>query len=201
MNRFIGFTAIGLVAAVATTSRADYAYTTAIVPPSQAFGATSVAGFFASSGTNLVGNQNIALAVVTDTTATPVQTTDMGIVNYKITLNLIQTAPDTPGMGSIVLTGFLTFTRSDTKGELSTNTVTNITGPLTIGNQTYALSGISYAAPTVNAPPGSNSAGTIGGYLTVTPVPEPASVAMLGVGGLLLVAPRLRRLVRRIARS
>ncbi len=201
MNRFIGFMAIGLVAFAATSSRADYSYSTAVVPSAKPFGSGSSANFSPSSGTGLAGNQNIALSTVTDITTTMPPATDTGIVPYAIKLNLVQTLPDTPGMGSIIITGFLTFTRSDTKGEISKNTVTNISMPAVIGGLVYTLSDITYSPPTVNAPPGTGGAGSIGGLITVTPVPEPASVAMLGVGGLLLVAPRLRRLVRRIARS
>ncbi len=49
--------------------------------------------------------------------------------------------------------------------------------------------------------PTASGAGSFNMQLNITPVPEPASMAMLGVGGLLLVAPRLRRLVRRIGQS
>ncbi len=201
MNRFISFTAIGLVAAIATSSRADYSYSTAVVPSSKPFGSSSAVNFAPSMGTALAGDQNIALSTVTDFTTALPTATDMGVVPYAIKLTLVQSAPDTPGSGSIILTGFLTFLRSDIKGEISKNTVTNISGPLTIGNLVYSLTNITYSPPTVNAPPGTGGAGSIGGFLTVTPVPEPASVAMLGVGGLFLMAPRLRRLVRRIARS
>jgi hypothetical protein len=201
--------AIGLIASIATPSRGDYAYVTSIVPTSQAFGSTSVVSFGAvmggtPPGAGLTGTQNIALAAVTDSTSTTAPPTDHGVVGYTITIHLSAPASSYPTVaGTLTVVGSLDFIRSDSGGEVSFNSVNTGASTLTrtIGGETYTLTAFSYSAPTVNAVPGTPGAGSIGATISVTAVPEPASVAMLGVGGLLLVAPRLRRLVRRIARS
>ncbi|WP_435018785.1 PEP-CTERM sorting domain-containing protein [Tundrisphaera sp. TA3] len=93
----------------------------------------------------------------------------------------------TPGSLSGTLTG--TFT---VNGALSsfTGTVTNLTGaaPLSIGT-------ISYAPPSAGSQAGSVTAGNISFAISPNVVPEPASIAMvgLGLGTLGLVTARRRR--------
>ena len=54
---------------------------------------------------------------------------------------------------------------------------------------TYVISANSFVSPATNA-------GAFGGDVTLTPVPEPTTFALMGVGGLLLAAPYLRRKAR-----
>ncbi len=76
---------------------------------------------------------------------------------------------------------------------------TEIGGTLTGSTNDFTYTFI----PALNnvALPTASGAGSFNMFLQITPVPEPASMALVGVGGLLLVAPRLRRLVRRIGQS
>lgn len=122
----------------------------------------------------------------------------------------------TPGA---VDTGMFSFTmavsvtnNSDTKTfTLTSNTASlNLTG----GNTNYTVNagalappsqtigGLLFSATNPQGLSGSfNSLNTGGVSLVITAVPEPSTLALLGVGGLLVVAPRLRRAVRRLGAS
>jgi hypothetical protein len=194
---------------LAAPSRADFSYTTTIAPVSQTFGTASTVQFGpVTSAPGLQGSQNVNLANVADLTTradpgvpnpTPAQT-DTGSVPYTITVNLTQVPGvngDTAGTGALSVAGTLTFTRSDMGGEISTNSVTSGTTTATIGNETYTINpaSVTYAAPTVNAPLNGTGQGNISAILLVSraSVPEPASVALMGLGGLGLLAAFRRK--------
>ena len=190
---------------MAGQAMADFTYSTATTPTSQAFGTASTAQFGpTASASTLSGNQGISLlTIAVQTTAT--SPTDTGSVNFSDVITINQTAghgSDGPGSGMITITGTITWTRSDTGGQSSAiSNVTITPSPLQIGNTFYTLSNGIYAQPTVNVPLGDPAAGRVSATLVVTTVPEPSSMAALCVGGLVLAAPRLRRLVRRIGQA
>jgi hypothetical protein len=200
--------ALAVVAAplfLAGPAMADFTYSTLTTPASQAFGAASTAQFGATSSlSNLFNSQGISLVTIADQT-TATSPTDTGSVPFSDVITITQTpghGSTGSGSGTLTLTGTINWTRSDTGGQISTFTFTNVVPPtLTIGNTTYSLTGFIYAQPTVNVPLTSTDAGSISGNLSVVAVPEPSSVAALCVGGLLVAAPRLRRLARRTAKS
>jgi hypothetical protein len=189
---------------MAAEARAGYTFSTTITPTSQAIGTQSTIGFQGATGPagpTLSGAQDISLAGVIDTTTQSPATTDTGSVPFSITITITQGGSDPAGTGMLTLTGTLTFTRSDTGGEISSEIVPSGSVSTTIQGVTYSISESSlvYTQPTVNQGFGTNGAGGISALVTV--VPEPSSLAALAVGGLLLVAPRLRRLTRRLAKS
>ena len=79
----------------------------------------------------------------------------------------------TPGVYSGTLTGTFTIT-----GAISTfsGSFTNLSGT------GFAVSSINYALPTAGSTSGSPTSGNISFVVTPTAVPEPASVAMVGLG-------------------
>jgi hypothetical protein len=186
---------------LAGQARADFSYSTAVVPTSQTFGTGSTVSFGSVTKTGLNGSQGISIAQVSDASTTTPPATDTTTppgIAVQDTITISQTTP-TVGTGTLVINGFIRFTRSDTGGQLSSF----VFNPAAASNKlsviidgfTYAIdpATLAYSQPTVNVP----NTGAISIDLNV--VPEPASLALLGMGGLLLAAPRLRRLVRRIA--
>jgi hypothetical protein len=190
---------------LAGPAMADFTFSTLTTPASQAFGAASVAQFGATSSlSTLNGSQGIVLVTIGDQTTAPATATDTGAVNAMDVVTITQTAghgSTGAGSGTITLSATLNWTRSDIGGQSSFFSNGSVGAPLTIGNTTYSLIGFIYTQPTVNVPLGAPGSGKVSAILTVTVVPEPSSMAAMGVGGLLLAAPRLRRLVRRIAKS
>jgi hypothetical protein len=185
--------ALAVALFLAGQAKADFSYVTAIVPPSAAVGTLSTVGLGAAAGgPGLLGSQDIAVVNVSYTSTQNFATTDSGSVPYTITLTITQDGADgdTPGTGVITITGTLSFTRFDKQGETSSNVFLTATPtPLTIGTTTYSVTGLTYAPGT--AQNGLFSNGTISAHL-VTAVPEPASVALLGLGGVVALVARRR---------
>jgi hypothetical protein len=188
---------------LAGQARADFSYSTAVVPTSAPFGAGSTVSFTSVTKSGLNGSQGISIAEVSvaSTTAPPATdtTTPPGIA-VQDTITISQTTP-TVGTGTLVINGFINFTRSDTGGQLSSFVFNPAAASnklsVLIGGNTYTIdpATLAYSQPTVNDP------NTGGISIDLNVVPEPSSLALIGVGGLVLAAPRLRRIVRRIARQ
>jgi hypothetical protein len=160
-------------------------------------------GDIITPGTFLVGNPlsaNFGNVAVTTTSTTP----ESFSVFY--TLNGSLTNPS-PGGTTVTATttGVLTFSGIETSGGAFGGTVTNqylgpfsVSGP--VGGDIFtttvpvAVNGM-FGPPTIGAPPGSPAAGNIGGLILSEPIPEPASLAMLGTGlaGVLGLGLRQRR--------
>lgn len=175
-------------------AKADYAYSTVTSPPSTTLGGggnTSTIALGAASGAGLTGSQNIALVDVTDAVA---GTGATGSVSFTSTV----TITDPSGSGTLTWGGTINFSRSDPGGETSTFTLTTPPGRLTVDGTTYTISDLVYAQPTVNAPPGSTTAGRISGFVTVTSAPEPASITMFGLGLVGAGGVSLRRRLRSV---
>ena len=156
-------------------ARADYAYSTVTSPASKPLGSggdTSTIALGPVSASGLSGSQNIALVDVTDAVA---GTGATGSVSFTSTV----TITDPSGSGTLTWGGTINFSRSDPGGETSAFTLTTPPGSLTIDGTTYTISDLVYAQPTVNAPPGSTTAGRISGFVTVTSAPAAANASAI----------------------
>ena len=210
-KRFALGMGLALVGLMASAPRADAAYTyTSSLQITSVNGAAGVisnipigtAGsstFTSSNGTVvslgniitpgnfLVGSTlsaNIGNVNVTTTSATPETFT----INYQVFGTLTDPAPGGPSFTAFT-TGTLTFTAIQFSGGASGGTVTNVfTGPFSIGPGTFpngdtfttTVSPIlnqQFASPTVNG-----AGGSLGAQIISTVVPEPASIAMVGLG-------------------
>jgi hypothetical protein len=179
--------ALALPLVFALDAKAGFTFSTQVTPASQGIGTQSTVGFQGATGPagpTLIGSQNISLAGVIDTTTQSPASTDTGSVPYSILITITQGGSDPAGTGQITVTGTLNFTRSDTGGELSTNLNSSGNPSVTIAGVTYTIPDASlvYTQPTVNAGFGTNGAGGISALITVSSVPEPASIALLGTG-------------------
>jgi len=181
--------AVVVASLLATEARANFDYTTVINPPAggtATFGTSSSVVFGNVSKTNLNGSQNINIADVSILSTKLAPPTDSGSVAFTDTITI--TDPSGGGTtGTFTVSGTLNVTRADTGGELSSLTVSSISGPIVLNGTTYSLDGISYAPPTINSGNGTPPDGNISALLTVA-VPEPASIALVSLGGLGMIA-------------
>jgi hypothetical protein len=181
------------------TSQASFTYTTAQAPSSVTSGGSTVTLTGVTSGSPQNGSTiiNAVNAALTTTTAPPA--TDVFSLTFNDTV-AIQTVGD--GTVTLLVNQTLQFFRSDTGGEVSTDTLNVGASTLTASDAgfTYTISGIQYAGPTVDNTGAGN--GNISYIITETPrtsVPEPASVGMMALGLGLAGFVGVRRSRRRAA--
>lgn len=193
--KFFAVLALAALSAV-NEARASFTYSVAPINTITPFGAGStmtVAAFNGGgvSGT-LSGVQIINLAQITQssTTVPPATDTSLGIpVNLTVTINNLNGG----GSSNFVVSGNIVVTRSDTQGAASTFNLVSVLPPvLNLGGFLYTLSSPSYAAPTIQA--GVSGNGSLS--MLITETPEPASVALMGIGTAALAGLAIRRRIR-----
>ncbi len=162
-------------------ARAGFSYSSSSNPASVTFGGSTIGLGTVTSASTLSTPTLVNLLNISDTTTTTPPGTDSTSIAFTDTVAITNIPPPgTTAAGSLTFSGILSFTRSDTGGEVSTFTLTSVSGPTSIDGVTYTLSNLVYAAPTVNSTTG---VGNISGLITSTAtVPEPASIAMIGIG-------------------
>lgn len=193
LRRFAIATAfLGLIVAMAPAAQASFTYSVAPATSSTNFGAgsTLTVTAFSGGGTSgtLSGTQNLNLASVTITTTTAPPATDTGTIALAplvVTIN----NQNGGGSGTFTVAGDIVVTRSDTGGTVSSFTLTSIIpSVLKLGSWSYSLTAPTYSGPTVMAPQGS-----LGITIMESAVPEPASMALMGIGVVVLAGYGLRR--------
>jgi hypothetical protein len=186
--------AVAVPLLMAHQALADFNYSTAITPTSATIGPNSSLSFASvasSTPQTPIPGVGVGISIAQISVASTASSTEGPVtVNFTDTITI---SPTSGGSGILTVMGSITVSASQT-GQSSTFTFnpTGSTTSVTIGGVTYSYNpaSLGYSQPTVNVP---NSGGL---SLNIMTVPEPASLAMLGVGGLVLAAPRLRRLAR-----
>lgn len=184
--------ALVTTAALCQTAHAAFTYNVSPLTTSTNFGAgsnlTLSAAFNGAISSPLAGTQIINLAQVTQTSTTVSPATDTATIPFS----LITTITNAGGSAPITMTGTLNVLRSDTQGAISTFSLTSfLPTPLVLGGFNYTLSSPTYAAPTIGA--GTTANGSLSVMITETAIPEPASLGVLAMGGVALLARRRRQ--------
>jgi hypothetical protein len=136
----------------------------------------------------LAGTEDILLVHVTNTSTTVAPPTDTANVAGAVTVTINNL--NGGGSGTFVVAGRIVVTRSDTLGAASTFTLTSILpSTLILGAFDYTLSNPVYIPPTIQA----GQPGSGGISITVSETPEPASMALMGLGVALVAGLGLRR--------
>lgn len=187
--------------ACGVTARADYLYTSTIVVNTMSIPAGDTVVLAGTPADTLSGSNTVSLGTIniTSTNTTPGTAT----VTYTDTITI--TNP-TPGgeTKTFTLTGTVTIMNFTGHTALTTNVYGPITpsSTQTIGGDTFTLSNLSFATPTVGdpaaIPPTTGSPGSFGAEL-ITSVPEPGSMALIGIGltGMIGYGWRRREVARR----
>jgi hypothetical protein len=140
-----------------------------------------------SDSPTLSGMQYINLAQVTLTSSTSASAPDTKSI--PISLNVGIENHETAAYDTIVLTGTINVLRADAEGAVSTFALSDFSpASLTLGDYVYTLSNPVYAPPTIGA--GSSGNGALSVVITETRVPEPASLSVLALGAVALLARR-----------
>jgi hypothetical protein len=193
--------ALALVLAAGNSSQAGsipFTFTATVAFPQTGFGATAdynapggngavplrLTGLSGSGNAEAPGT-NVVTARLSFGGALPANSTDIGMVAYAISLLITDT--DSKKTGSLEMRGTLTGTAGNNQANImntfnkSGGTSGNMTETTTIGDFRYTLNWTPPMFGTYTAP-GTTTPGQFGAHLVATAVPEPASVALLGLG-------------------
>jgi hypothetical protein len=188
--RITGLAALMAAMLFATGASSQAAYTLAAVgaisPPAVTFGGTSFtftqispAGQTGSTASNF----NVIDVGASSTTAPPASDSGSVVLSENFSLT------GTSGTETFTLTGTFALTAGSTGGIVSTysGTITNVVG------SGYTVSFAGYAPPSPGSGAGAFNDGNISLTIIPTSVPEPASIAMLGLGLVSVGGLALRR--------
>ncbi len=189
LNRLASLAAVAVALATCSTVRADYDYT---VAPGPGFQTVSDGGRL-NAGPSVSGvgltSSDVVLANPTFTTTS----TTPQAVSFNFVYDLAIYSPSTGGSNTgtpatFRITGTIAGTASTTSSNLRvTSYQVNAPASRPLNGETFTVSLISGAGttPGATAPQiGVNGAGSLLVHIQETAVPEPASIALLGLGGL-----------------
>jgi len=154
-------------------------------------------------GTGLTSPTGVVLANITDTSTTVAPGSDTTVINYVVSVAITNNPTSsgansgTLGTSTITVAGTLTVTGNNSSQFNGGNVFGTIgNNGVLIGGVNYTLSGLAFVSPQISPA----ALGSIGATITGSfpnPVPEPASVVMLGSGLFGVIGLGLRRRIRK----
>jgi len=186
----------------------QFSFASATAPTVTVFGAgapvnASTVTFGPGVGTNLNSPTGVVLANITDTSTTVAPGSDSTVINYVVSVAITNNPTSsgansgTLGTSTITVSGTLTVTGNNSSQFNGGNVFGTIgNNGVLIGGVNYTLSGLAFVSPQISPA----ALGSIGATITGSfpnPVPEPASVVMLGSGLFGVIGLGLRRRIRK----
>jgi len=184
----------------------QFSFASSTAPTVNSFGAgttSSTVTFGPGVGTGLTSPTGVVLANITDTSTTVAPGSDTTVIAYVVSVAITNnptssgTNSGTLGTSTITVSGTLTVTGNNTSQFNGGNVFGAIgNNGVLIGGVNYTLSGLAFVSPQISPA----ALGSIGATITGSfpnPVPEPASVVMLGSGLFGVIGLGLRRRIRK----
>jgi len=181
---------IGLVLAFAGSAKANYSYNVTVAPNLSSFGGTTVS-LAGRAGVALQGTNTVSLATLVLNSLTPPSSSDTIADFYTLTVQIND--PSTTGAsGNFIIHGELSGTANANSSNID-NTYLSVTpASQTIGGDVFSMNVGALGVPDFFYQPATvnGAEGGLGGKIISTPTPEPTSLAVCGIAGLLLLKRR-----------
>lgn len=191
LHRTLGAGALmGLVLVLAGSAQANYSYNVTVTPNLASFGQTTVS-LAGRAGVALQGTNSVSLATLVLNSLTPPSSTDTVADFYTLTVQ-INDPSVTGASGNFTIRGELSGTANANSSNIDNTYLSVSPSSQTIGSDVFSMSVGTFGVPDFFYQPATvnGAEGGLGGKIIATSTPEPTSLAVCGIAGLLLLKRR-----------